>query len=43
MATTLVDRHNLKQHTRKNAKKANDGTGISKAEAWRRRGPSCRH
>ncbi len=36
MASTLVDRHNLKQHKLKNAK---DGTGHSKVEGWRRRGP----
>ncbi|MEV8145943.1 sugar ABC transporter permease [Specibacter sp. NPDC078709] len=36
MATTLVDKHNLKQHNRKSAK---DSSGISKAEGWRRRGP----
>ncbi|MDJ0311999.1 sugar ABC transporter permease [Arthrobacter sp. H35-D1] len=36
MANTLVDRHNLKQHARKEPK---DGDGRSKAEGWRRRGP----
>ncbi len=36
MASTLVDRHNLKQHKLNNAKTE---TGRSKAEGWRRRGP----
>ncbi|WP_434616258.1 carbohydrate ABC transporter permease [Arthrobacter sp. A5] len=36
MASTLVDRHNLKRHKLKNA---TNGTRHSKVEGWRRRGP----
>ena len=39
MATTLVDKHNLKQHARKSSKSSQNSSGMSKAEGWRRRGP----